>query len=449
MKKVITYGTFDLFHKGHKRILERAKEQGDYLIVGVTGEQYDYERGKLNVEEPLEKRIENVKKSGLADQVIVENHVGQKISDIEKYNIDKFIIGSDWKGKFDYLKEYCEVVYLERTKGVSSTQLRGEQHSTIRVGIVGAGRIANRFVPESKYVSGIEVVGVCTIDKSEAEKFYKKYELEFFTDSYDEMLKKVDAIYIATPHKYHYSYSEKALNSCKHVLCEKPITLKSKELKKLFEVADENNVTIMEAIKTVYSPGFQRFIEIAKSGLIGEIKDVEACFTKLSIGNIRELNPDTDGGSVNELATYPLAGIVKLLGRPEGVKYISNDFNGIDGYTKILLKYRNAVATAKVGLKVKSEGEMIVSGTKGYIKVPSPWWLTQEFEVCFEDRSKNKKFFCQFEGDCLRYEIAKFIKMIKKNKKESWKFKRENSLIISEIIEGFHNAKKNKTLIEI
>ena len=444
MKKIITYGTFDLFHKGHIRILERAKEEGSYLIVGVTGEQYDFERGKLNVEQSLEERIENVKKSGLANQIIVESHIGQKISDIQKYNVDKFVIGSDWKGKFDYLNEYCEVKYLERTKGVSSTQLRGEQHSTIRIGIVGAGRIANRFIPESKYVSGIEVVGICSIDKSEAKIFSEKHEFEFFTDDYKELLNRVDAVYVATPHKYHYSYSKEALLNKKHVLCEKPITLSSIELKELFEIADTNSVIIMEGIKTVYSPGFQRLMEIAKSGLIGEIKDVEACFTKLSTGNIRELNPDNDGGSVNELATYPLAGIVKLLGKPEKTQFISYDFEDVDGYTKILLKYPNAIATAKVGLKVKSEGEMIISGTKGYIKVPAPWWLTQEFEVCFEDRSKNKKFFCQFDGDGLRYETAKFIKLIKNNHKESWKFKRENSLIIVEIIENFHKSKIKK-----
>lgn len=327
--------------------------------------------------------------------------------------------------------------------------MRIEKNSTVRMGIIGAGRIANRFVPESKYVSGIEVVGICTVDKAEAKEFSTRHELEFFTDNFKELLSKVDAVYIATPHKFHYSYSKEALSNKKHVLCEKPITLSSKELEELFEIADTNNVVIMEAIKTVYSPGFQRLVEIAKSGLIGKIKDVEAYFTKLSSGEIRELNPNNDGGSVNELATYPLAGIVKLLGRPEKTKFISYNCGGIDGYTKIFLKYPSAIAIAKVGLKVKSEGNMIISGTKGYIKVPAPWWLTQEFEVCFEDRRENKKFFCQFDGDGLRYETAKFVKLIKNEDKESWKFKRKNSLIISEIIESYHTAKKNNELIEI
>ena len=171
MKTVITYGTFDLFHEGHYNILKRAKELGDYLIVGVTTESYDKSRGKLNVVEPLMERIEHVKECGFADKVIIEDHIGQKIEDIQRYHVDTFVIGSDWLGKFDYLKEYCEVVYLERTKGVSSTLKRNEEFQLIRMGIVGSGRIAGRFVSEARYVSGIHVEGVFNPHIESAEKF--------------------------------------------------------------------------------------------------------------------------------------------------------------------------------------------------------------------------------------------------------------------------------------
>ena len=124
--RVITYGTFDLFHDGHRRLLERARALGDYLIVAVTTENFDDARGKLNVQQSLMDRIQNVQDSGLADEVIIEEYEGQKINDIQKHHVDIFAIGSDWLGKFDYLKDYCEVVYLERTKGISSTQLRNE-----------------------------------------------------------------------------------------------------------------------------------------------------------------------------------------------------------------------------------------------------------------------------------------------------------------------------------
>ena len=126
MKKVITYGTYDLLHEGHLNLLKRAKALGDYLIVGVTTDNFDIDRGKLNVRNNVLERVESVRQTGLADQIIIEEYIGQKIDDIQKYDIDIFAIGSDWEGKFDYLKEYCQVVYLPRTEGISSTQLRNQ-----------------------------------------------------------------------------------------------------------------------------------------------------------------------------------------------------------------------------------------------------------------------------------------------------------------------------------
>ena len=138
MRKVITYGTYDLLHYGHIRLLERAKALGDYLIVGVTAEDFDKVRGKINVKQSLMERVEAVKATGIADEVIVEEYEGQKIDDIQRYGVDVFTVGSDWVGFFDYLKEYCEVVYLDRTQGVSSTDLRA-----------GSGRIQMGFIGDA------------------------------------------------------------------------------------------------------------------------------------------------------------------------------------------------------------------------------------------------------------------------------------------------------------
>ena len=135
MNKVITYGTFDLLHYGHVNLLKRAKALGDYLIVGVTSDSYDLERGKLNVQQSLLQRIDNVRATGFADEIIVEEFEGQKIFDIQKMGINTFVIGSDWEGKFDYLKEYCDVVYLERTRGISSTALRQKDYDIVSIGI--------------------------------------------------------------------------------------------------------------------------------------------------------------------------------------------------------------------------------------------------------------------------------------------------------------------------
>ena len=138
---VITYGTFDVLHQGHINLLRRAKELGDWLIVGVTTDNFDLERGKMNTRDSVMKRVQAVKETGYVDEVIIEEYKGQKIDDIQKYNVDVFAIGSDWEGYFDYLKEYCEVVYLPGTQGISSTMLREEQIS-VRIGIIGTGSIA-------------------------------------------------------------------------------------------------------------------------------------------------------------------------------------------------------------------------------------------------------------------------------------------------------------------
>lgn len=209
MKKVITYGTFDLLHYGHINLLKRAKELGDYLIVGVTTDNYDDSRGKLNVQQSLMERIEGIKKTGLADEIIIEEYEGQKINDILRYEVDIFAIGSDWMGKFDYIKDYCEVMYLERTKGISSTVLRAKNKGILKLGVVGTGRIAKRFIYELKFVSGVNVEGVYGRTQETTEEFKISNELDFYSLDYDEFLEKVDAVYIATPNKTHFDYTKK------------------------------------------------------------------------------------------------------------------------------------------------------------------------------------------------------------------------------------------------
>ena len=179
MKRVITYGTFDLLHYGHINLLRRARQMGDYLIVGVTSESYDIERGKLNVRDSLLKRIENVRRTGFADEIIIEEYQGQKLSDIIKYKVDLLVLGSDWRGKFDYLKNYCDVVYLERTKNISSTKLRGEG-TTYTVGVVTDNDQDNGIVWETKYVSGLHVECGFSENAEAAESFCDKYELDSY-----------------------------------------------------------------------------------------------------------------------------------------------------------------------------------------------------------------------------------------------------------------------------
>lgn len=125
MRKVITYGTFDLFHVGHLNILKRAKAQGDYLVVAVSSDAFNAGKGK-KAYYSQEDRMEILKAIKYVDEVILEESWDQKIRDVKEHDIDVFVMGDDWKGKFDFLKEYCEVVYLPRTEGISTTQLKDE-----------------------------------------------------------------------------------------------------------------------------------------------------------------------------------------------------------------------------------------------------------------------------------------------------------------------------------
>ena len=445
MKKIITYGTFDLLHRGHLNILQKAKSMGDYLIVGVTSENYDMTRGKLNVSQSLMERIENVRKTGLADEIIVEEYIGQKIRDIKKYGIDTFVIGSDWLNKFDYLKPFCNVVYLERTKGVSSTELRNEQNTILKLGVVGNGRIAKRFIKESKYVSGIDIDYVYGRNPQKLEQLCNDFGLEKYFTNYSEFLKNVDAVYIALPHTMHYEYTKNALLAGKHVLCEKPITLIEKETEELFKIAKDKGLILQEAIKTVYSPCFDKLISIAQSGIIGTIRDIDATFTKLLTDKtLREFNPELGGGSLTELGSYPLCIITKLLGtQPDKIEYTTmiDPETGVDLMTKAAIIYEKAIGIANVGIGVKKEGDCVISGTDGYIYIPAPWWKTEYFEVRFEDLNKTQKIFTKFDGDGLRYELAEFLKSIN-TKTKTYKLTDEESIFISRIIEEFNKQKE-------
>ncbi|MFG6333829.1 MAG: Gfo/Idh/MocA family oxidoreductase [Lachnospiraceae bacterium] len=438
MKKVITYGTFDLFHEGHYRLLQRAKALGDYLIVGVTTEAYDRTRGKLNVVDSLVTRIENVKKTGFADEIIIEESSGQKFSDIKKYEVDIFTVGSDWVGYFDYLKDYCEVIYLERTKNISSTMLREKNSRIQRIGIIGTGRIADRFVPEARQVSGVNTQGVYNPHIESARRFAERWEINAYEDM-ETFYQAVDIVYIASPHETHYEYIRSALEHGKHVLCEKPMVLQKEQAEKLFACAQEKGLVLCEGIKTAYCPGFHKLLGIACSGTIGSIRNVEACFTKLEASESRELTDRVYGGSFTELGSYVMLPVLKLFGKDyKSVRFDSiRDGSGLDLFTKVSLCYPTGIATATCGLGVKSEGRLLIAGTRGYLVAEAPWWKTSYFEVHYEDAGAVEKYSERFLGDGLRYEISDFLSMINGNKNGGFKLSRGESVELAGLMERF------------
>lgn len=444
MKKVITYGTFDLLHQGHINLLRRAKELGDYLIVGVTSDSFDRGRGKLNVRNNVLERVEAVKATGFADEVIIEDYIGQKIDDIQKYNVDIFAIGSDWEGKFDYLNEFAKVVYLPRTEGISSTQLRSEITSEVRIGIIGCGRIAKRFPQEANVVNGVKILATYDINNESAEALASKIIDCKACSSVKELYEYVDAVYIATPHLSHYQYIKDSILERKHVLVETPMVLNGDQAKELFELAEQNSVILMEANKTAHCPAFNHLMVMIKSGVVGEVVDIEASESKLWADDmsLREFDSSQGGGSFYELGSYTLLPIIRLMGcQYKDLSFYSRMKEGVDMFTRGVFRYSHATCSFKVAMGVKTEGSLVISGTKGYAYVPAPWWKTNYYELRYEDQNKNQKFFYKWDGEGLRYEIQEFISCVVNKRFSTSRLRRKESVCMAEIMQAFTDHK--------
>lgn len=448
MKKVITYGTYDLLHYGHIRLLERAKALGDYLIVGVTAEDFDKARGKINVEQSLMDRIEAVRQTGLADEIIVEEYEGQKIDDIQRYDVDIFAIGSDWLGKFDYLNEYCEVVYLDRTQGVSSTELRSSKKQ-IRLGMIGSLSGVSRYAKEASFVNGINISAVCCTNWISATKHLFDESVAVY-ENYEDVIEQSDAIYVVSHPSQHFEHVKNALEHKKHVLCESPISLSVKQTEELFNIAKVKGVVLMDSIKTAFSMAYDRLVLLVKGGKIGDVVSVDATctsMTDLQKSEFKDLS--SKWNSICAWGPTALLPIMQILGPNYCTKQITTNYLDkelkFDRFTKISFVYPHAVASVKVGKGIKSEGELVISGTKGYVYVPAPWWKTDYFEIRYEDQSQNKRYFYQLDGDGIRYELVSFVKSIQPGK-DSFYIQRETTDAIVRTIEDYY---KSESIVEI
>lgn len=433
MIKVITYGTFDLLHQGHINILKRAKALGDYLIVGVTTENFDVTRGKINVRQSLMERMEAVRQTGIADEVIPEEYVGQKIDDIIRNNVSIFALGSDWEGQFDYLNEYCKVVYLPRTEGISSSQLRADHE--VKMGVVGCDPTVIKLCKQAKCVNGICISGVFFDEKESAGNlpFAKEYA------DYHELLDQNEAVYVAVRPELRYQFIKEALKAGKHVVSESPIALKADQAKELYLLAQQKKLQLFDSIKTAYSLPFLRLILLIKSGVIGEIKNIDVTCTSLEVKEwLKKTKYYTSFTGWGAMALLP---VFKLLGiNYESISFLTLNSNEMqDIYTKATIKYEHALATVNVGVGVKSEGDLRISGTKGYIYVPAPWWKSGYFEVRYEDLAKNKPFYYENEGEGLRMELVQFVRCIT-NGDNNYYLDSEFSEAISKAMELFKNS---------
>ena len=427
MKKIITYGTFDLFHKGHYNILKRAKEYGDYLIVGVTGENYDIGRGKLSVHDTLATRIENVKNTGLVDEIIVEEYLGQKIGDIIKYDIDSFVIGDDWKGKFDHLSRYCNMVYLERTKGISSTQLRDEAFEKYNIGIVCDIADDNQIIKESKLVNGFDIKNIYCEDAEILNNFQKKYDVENVFNDYKSMIEASDIIYVRCSISKRFDYIKEALEGGKHVIYDSPATFKSKEIEELIKLAKENKLILMENIKMVHIYVFNQLLWMAQGGLIGDILSFNCSISK---------NDESRSNLFYDLSALALLPMLKIMGQ----NYQKVDFKVKKEEEEIEFASMNFVypkgrAVLNVGNNIRVDNQLEIIGTEGTIRMKGDWWRSKKFKIYKPGKTEAELYNTNFEGNGFKYLIKAMSVMLENNKIDSMGVFEDESLKIVEILE--------------
>ena len=294
----------------------------------------------------------------------------------------------------------------------------------VRLGLVGESPILNKIERESQYVNGLEAGKVFSLNNKYLSKELQVADKQ--AENFQELLEESDALYVISAPNKHYTQIKEALEAGKHVLCESPISLDSEQWKELKELAHKKNVVLMDSIKTAYSMAYYRLLLLAKGGIIGDIISVDAICTSLI-----DFDPTQDSqkslyewNSICAWGPTALLPIFQLLGTEYSSKQIATHFldetKRYDAFTKISFLYHHAVASLKVGQGVKSEGELIISGTKGYIYVPAPWWKTDYFEVRYENPQNNKRYFYQLDGEGLRYMLLSFLKAIRTGKDFSY-----------------------------
>lgn len=304
---------------------------------------------------------------------------------------------------------------LQRIEDILEVPLTAEsiarqQSNYLRIGVIGTGSIAKRFALEMAYVDKVYLAAAYNPDEDELKKYCDEFGIANESQTLEGMFRVVDAIYIASPYYTHYEYALKALEADRHVLCETPLTLSHKEAQELYSIAEKRGLILMPALKTAYSQSFVNVINEALSGAIGEIVDVSATVTTLLPQSV---TVGFNNERLQDNAYYGLLAVFKLLGTEyKKVSTFTRTDDAKDLYIDATLEYEDAVAHVRAGTGVKSESSLVISGSKGYIYVPAPWWKPDYFEIRYENPYDNKKLYFPFESSGLRYEIKAFLDSI-------------------------------------
>ena len=314
----------------------------------------------------------------------------------------------------------------------------------IKWGIIGLGNIAHQFAKDLKLVEEAELVAVASRNLDKAQEFAKNYDCKNAYDSYDAIMNdtEVDILYIATPHNSHAALTIKALQSNKHVLCEKPIALNYNDALQMIQASKENNQFFMEAFWTRFNPSFREAFSKIKNGEIGEVKFINADFAftadKLGGEGNRKTDIELGGGALLDIGVYPLFLSYVLLGIPAEIlaKSIFHE-SGADLQTSMILQYDNAQAILHSNFVSKSNMTATINGTKGTINLNALWHEAQSYTLTVDNQKEEHPL--PTKGKGFTYEIEECHHCIKENRIESELWSHQNSLELIKIVDEVRN----------
>ena len=317
---------------------------------------------------------------------------------------------------------------------ISRESLLKQGEGYVKIGVIGTGSIATRFAEEVAHVQRTYIYSAYSPDEKELERYCDKFGITNDCESVEEMMENVDAVYIASPYLTHYQYAKMAMLSGKHVLCETPFTQTYKETQELYQLAEKKGLVLVLAWKTAFCPSFIQILDIIRQGVVGEAVELTATTTTLlGYGVTTSYNNER----LAENAIYGLLATLKIMGSDytKVSNFVKGDSNRLL-YYDMTMEYDDSVAHVKAGTGVKSESSMVVSGTKGYIYVPAPWWMPAYFEIRYENQNYNKKLYFPYEESGLRYEIQYFIDRIHLKPTEEFVTK-EETLMLARMAEKY------------
>ena len=295
-------------------------------------------------------------------------------------------------------------------------------NKNIRWGIIGLGKIANKFATDLASIEHVELVAVASRNIQNANNFAEKYNAKKAYSSYEELAKdtNVDAVYIATPHSFHKEHAILCLQNKKAVLCEKPFAMNLSEVTEMIQVAKENNVLLMEALWSFFLPHFTYVLDIVKSEKFGKLKSLEADFGFHTPYNTdsRLFKKELGGGSLLDIGIYPIFAALATLGEPDAIDASATFFeNGADASCEMVFQYKNAKATLKSTLLEEIPSIAILKFDKAIVKLNSQFHQSSSITVIQNNKEEIINF--DFKTIGYNYETEHFNNLLRAGEKES------------------------------